>query len=106
MNTRKKNLRITVGYSKKLTLEQCMSITIGNPRISVSRESYKKTNLSEGIIRLAVDKNIPVYGVTTQFGGDANKFDPLVFNAHLPKNFSSILSLGNLSSAFKRFFLA
>ncbi|OGM93616.1 hypothetical protein A2935_03275 [Candidatus Wolfebacteria bacterium RIFCSPLOWO2_01_FULL_47_17b] len=88
MNTRKKNLRITVGYSKKLTLEQCMSITIGNPRISVSRESYKKTNLSEGIIRLAVDKNIPVYGVTTQFGGDANKFDPLVFNAHLPKNFS------------------
>lgn len=65
---------ITVGRGRLLTLGDCLKVAEG-ARVSITKSSFTPTRRSVDVLNSSLERCLPIYGVTTQYGGDAHRLD-------------------------------
>jgi len=91
----KKSIRVTsdnnssgilIGASRKLTLESCNRVGREMGKVNLDPKAYNKIENSHRILEKFSQLRLPVYGLNTQFGNNANILDANITNGSLEYN--------------------
>ena len=71
---------ILIGANRKLTLESCYNVGRGYKKVQLDPQAYLKIESSHSILEKFSKSRLPVYGLNTQFGNNANMLDANITN--------------------------
>lgn len=73
-------LEVTIGKGHKVGLEESASVARGKAKVHMGKEVAHAMRASREVLLKFVDGRLPVYGVSTQFGNQANMLDDSIKN--------------------------
>jgi histidine ammonia-lyase len=76
----KDSTTILIGANQKLTLESCYKVGRGFEKVKLDPNAYIKIESSHTILEKFSKSRLPVYGLNTQFGNNANMLDANITN--------------------------
>lgn len=96
ITSEKKPSDIIIGANNKLTLESCFRVGREMAKVSLDPQAYNKIDISHRILEKFSNSRLPVYGLNTQFGNNANMLDANITNGSNEYNQSVKLRQFNL----------
>jgi phenylalanine ammonia-lyase len=78
--TSDKDSAILIGANHRLTLESCNKAGRLNEKVKLDPKAYAKIESSNRILETFSKQRLPVYGLNTQFGNNANMLDANITN--------------------------
>ena len=96
ITSEKKPSDIIIGANNKLTLESCFRVGREMAKVSLDPQASNKIDISHQILEKFSNSRLPVYGLNTQFGNNANMLDANITNGSNEYNQSVKLRQFNL----------